>query len=133
MITDIQALVDGLSARWQRERSETQMTLGKMIKVLGDMPKDTEIKGLGDLDSYRGYYSDLAFEPIGSRASETASELRERCKEAMGQVFEGYKGGDYVMGALTPLWIANYGNTGIKLMGINPDGTIETAVDDTSE
>ena len=37
----------------------------------------------------------------------------------MGQVFEGYKGGDFMMGALTPLWVAAYGNCGNKLLAIN--------------
>jgi hypothetical protein len=42
-------------------------------------------------------------------------------------VFMGYKGGDFVMGALTPVWVANYGSCGQKLMAIRPDGTLETA------
>ena len=40
-----------------------------------------------------------------------------------------YKGGDFVMGALTPMWVAHYGCTGKKLMALNADGTIETADD----
>lgn len=42
---NIQALFDGLSAEWQRERAETQMTLGKLIEILESMPADTEIRG----------------------------------------------------------------------------------------
>jgi hypothetical protein len=127
MSIDLQALVDGMSAQWQRERAETQMTLGKMIEKLEAMPPEKEISGLGYLNSYRGYYSDLAFEPTDS--SETVKELLERCKAAMGQVYTGYKGGDYVMGALTPIWVADYGCCGDKLMAIRDDGTLETAHD----
>ena len=55
------------------------------------------------------------------------SELLTECKAAMGQVFEGYKGGNYVMGALTPIWVAYYGHVGQKLMALNADGAIDTA------
>lgn len=98
-----------------------------MIDFLKTLPGDTEIEGLGKLDSYRGYYSDLAFEPTEDKRK--VEELLEVCQAAMGQVFTGYKGGDFVMGALTPLWIAGYGCCGDKLMSINIDGTLETESD----
>ena len=124
----LQALMDGMSAKWQGERAETQMTLGKMIKALEAMPETMKIKGLGELDSYRGYYEDLAFEPLeGERSVE---EILVQCRAAMGQVFEGYKGGNFVMGALTPIWLAHYGDCGKKIIAICEDGTIETADDD---
>lgn len=44
------------------ERSETQMTLGGMISALEAMPDNTKVTGLDSPHSYRGYYSDLAFE-----------------------------------------------------------------------
>ena len=128
---DMQALIDGMSARWQKERAENQLTLGGMIEALEVMPKDTKIRGLGPLASYRGYYCDLSFGY--SAETETASALLERCKDAMGKIFEGYKGGDFVMGALTPLWLSDYGSCGDKIMGINADGTIQTAKDDTAD
>ena len=56
-----------------------------------------------------------------------AADLLTDCKAAMGQVFGGYKGGDYVMGALTPLWVASYGTTGDKLMALHAGGELETA------
>lgn len=125
---NLQALIDGLSAQWQRERAETQMTLGKLIAALETMPTDAQVANLRDPHSYRGYYSDLAFE----RSDDTrpASELLAVCKAAMGQVFEGYKGGDFVMGALTPVWVAHYGNCGDKLMDLHAGGGIETAADE---
>jgi hypothetical protein len=111
-----------------RERAATQMTLGAMIAALEKMPPETEIDGIGSAISYRGYYSDLAFQPQPEKIK--AGDLLAQCRAAMGQVFEGYKGGDFVMGALTPVWIADYGCCGRKIMAINPDGTIETADDD---
>lgn len=125
---DIQALLDGMSVRWQRERAETQMTLGKLIAVLENMPADSEVVNLAGAHSYRGYYTDLAFEH--EEGTRRAAELLAECKGAMGQVFEGYKGGDFVMGALTPVWVASYGYCGQKLMALNPDGTIEVADDE---
>lgn len=127
---DIQAYVDGMSAKWQRERSETQMTLGKLISALEAIPADTAIAGMDSPHSYRGYYSDLAFEPV--EGSVKASALLAQCQAAMGQVFEGYKGGDFVMGALTPVWVSEYGRLGKRLLALHDDGTIETA-DDTGE
>lgn len=123
----LQALVDGMSANWQRERAETQLTLGKLIKALEAMPEGTKVANLRNPDSYRGYYSDLYFERHDGERF--ASELLADCKSAMGQVFYGYKGGKYVMGALTPLWIATYGCCGQKLMAVHSGGEIETAED----
>jgi len=123
-ISPLQAMVDGMSAQWQRERAESQMTLGKFIELLAAMPADFLIDGLGEPDSYRGYYSDLAFGREPEKV--TAGALLAMCRAAMGQVYQGYKGGDYMMGANTPLWVAHYGSCGEKLMGINPDGSLIT-------
>jgi len=113
----IQALVSGLSAQWQKERSETQFTLGELIDYLKEIPQETRILGLGDLESYRGYYSDLAFEP--TTEDRTANDLLNECQSAMGEVFTGYKGGEFVMGRNTPLWVSSYGTCGPRLMGFS--------------
>jgi hypothetical protein len=87
------------------------------------------ISGLGRFTSYRGYYQDLAFIPTDEKV--TASTLLVQCQNAMGKVFEGYKGGDFVMGELTPLWLSDYGRaSGIKIMSIGDDGKIVTEQDD---
>ena len=125
---NIQALIDGMTAQWQRERAETQMTLGKLIAALEAMPEGAEVANLNSAHSYRGYYSDLAFElDDGTRP---AADLLTECKAAMGQVFSGYKGGDFVMGVLTPVWVAEYGCCGPKLMALHAGGEMETAEDD---
>ena len=120
----LQALVDGMSAQWQKDRAESQMTLGKLIAALEAMPADAAVPNLRNAHSYRGYYSDLAFE-LGDGNTTVAEILRE-CRESMGQVFEGYKGVEYVMGAKTPIFVAHYGCCGTRLMGISV-GAIETA------
>lgn len=116
-----QALIDGLSAQWQAERSQAQMTLGKLIDRLEELPPDRLIESLVNPHSYRGYYTDLSFELNDSSA--TAAELLASCRSCMGAVFEGYKGGDFQMGRNTPVWVANYGQCGKKIMSLNDDGT----------
>lgn len=114
----IQAVVDGLAKTWQEERSQTQMTLGQLIKVLETKDQDQGIVGMTKPHSYRGYYCDLAFEPTDDSVSvkDFLALLRGGC---MGRIFEGYKGGDYMMGENTPIWISEYSdNSGIKLMGL---------------
>lgn len=124
----LQALLDGMSAQWQRERSETQMTLGKLIAALEAMPAGATVVNLEAPHSYRGYYSDLAFEQ--GDGTRPAADLLADCRRAMGEVFQGYKGGDYVMGALTPVWVAHYGCCGPKIMAIEAGGGLQTAADD---
>jgi len=124
----MQNIVDGMNLRMQRERAEQQMTLGKMIATLEKMPQDTLIDGISNPHSYRGYYCDLAFSRTDKKTS--VADALAMCRGAMGQFFVGYKGGDFAMGALTPLWIAHYGSCGDKIVDILPDGTIETAEED---
>jgi len=125
---DIQALVDGINANKQSERATTQLTLGALIAALEMMPANAQVANLRRPNSYRGYYSDLYFERHdGTR---TATELLTECKGAMGQVFLGYKGGEFVMNALTPLWIASYGCCGLKLMVVHAGGELETSEDE---
>jgi hypothetical protein len=122
---NVQALIDGMGMQMQKERAETQLTLGKLIKALEAMPADAEVANLFNLHSFRGYYEDLAFEQ--DEGLRKVSGLLAECKNAMGQVFEGYKGGDYVMGELTPLWISEYGfSSDIRLMAVHAGGQIET-------
>jgi hypothetical protein len=125
-IHPLQAMLDGMSAKWQRDRAATQMTLGALMNRLKELPPDLLIDGLARPHSYRGYYSDLAFEPSGNRR--TTAETLAMCQECMGQVFQGYKGGDFMMGATTPVWIAEYGCSGAyRIMEIKDDGSIVAA------
>ena len=109
---DIQALVDSMSECSRRDRSQYHLTLGGLIKKLEAADPDLFVKCSdgqipGELSSYRGYYSDLAFEPTDEAT--TVGVLLSGCKKALDATFGGYKGGDFVMGADTPLWISPYG------------------------
>lgn len=125
----LQAFIDGMNAQRQRERSRTQMTLGQVIKRCQELKPGTCIHKLGTLDSYRGYYRDLAFDPITRRRP--VKDVLKECRDAMGRTFKGYKGGDYMMGEATPVWVASYGIAGERLLAINDDGSIETAVEES--
>lgn len=124
-MNNMQAAIDAMSEGWAKERSELQLTLGELIKFLETQPSDLLVEGLGELDSYRGYYRDLAFEPVATQRS--VENLLVECQSAMGKVFKGYKGGDYLMGENTPLWVANYGSCGTRLMGVDDNGDIQTS------
>lgn len=124
---DIQQIIRQSQQENFDRRSQTQMTLGKLIKRLKELPKDLLVEGLECPHSYRGYYSDFALERRSEKIK--AKKLLRICKESMGQVFEGYKGGDFIMYAHTPVWIADYGDCGVKLMEITDEGKVITQED----
>lgn len=125
----MQHQIDGLSQQWQKERAEDQMTLGKLIDELFVMDPTKEVHAIKEPHSYRGYYVDLAFE---TESGETMPAIKalEIAKSCMGEVFEGYKGGDYQMGRNTPVWSANYGCCGLKIMGFDESGNLILEDDD---
>lgn len=130
---DMQAMVDTLSKGWRAERALSQMTLGVLIKELTTLPKETKIVDLIEPHSYRGYYSDLSFEGFGDvvNVATLINKLKTKCLD---KTFGGYKGGDFVMDKDTPLWLANYGCCGLKIVGIKKSGKkyiFLTAKDDT--
>lgn len=118
---DIQRLFDAMSNVAHAERGRYQLTLEKLLQKLNDAPEDALVVfggdntgAPGDTNSYRGFYSDLSFEP--SEKPITVAEFKARCVMANGETFMGYKGGDYVMGDKTPLWVAPYGMCGNAIM-----------------
>jgi len=126
-------MINGMNEASARKRAETQLTLGQLIAQLEELPYDTRVHWLDSPHSYRGYYSDLAFERGGAECGTMAAgDLLELCKSCMGKVFQGYKGGGYPMHANTPLWLASYGCCGQKLMAVHPGGEIELDEDDYS-
>ncbi len=91
------------------------MTLIDLIQTLEQYPPDKVVPhGFGRPHSYRGYYDQLAFEPM---QNVTVGAMLADAKSALGQTFQGYKGGDYEMGEWTEVWLAHYGQCG---EGIGP-------------
>jgi hypothetical protein len=92
------------------------ITLGELIEQLSKCNKTAHVyfdfcglrpTGLG---SYRGYYDQLA---LGWKEEGlvTVGDLLAECQSAIGQTYEGYKGGEFKMSKSTPVWAANYGRS----------------------
>ena len=122
---NIQALMDALARAGELERSRYHVTLGALIEAIKGMPEDTPVvfddsdKGPTGPRSYRGFYSDLAFEDESGAV--TVGMLLHDCTGALGKTFEGYKGGDFTMHKDTPLWKADYGCCGRAIVDIRDD------------
>lgn len=120
---NIEHLVDGVAASAQRELAKTQMTLGELIAALEAIPPGAVVADLRGPHSYRGHYCDLALSHH-RKAWRYACDLLADCRSAMGKEFKGYKGGEFLMGPNTPVWVADYGSCGVKLMGVHQGGEL---------
>lgn len=97
------------------------MTLGQLTEKLRLLPPESYIQfDFGNLIpgqsySYRGDYQDISFcfEEMGSQhGKDRVGILLKECEEALdGCVYEGYKGGEFVMNSNTPVWISPYGES----------------------
>lgn len=95
-----------------------RLNLGELIDLLKRCPQKDLVKfdfgstTPGQCDSYRGYYEDLAlgFE-VDASDYPTVAELQETLTEAIGETFQGWKGGEYRMDRNSRLWVANCGQT----------------------
>lgn len=137
-----QMLDNAVQADRQKELTVSdQLLLGELIlklEAVKDKSKplfiDTGDRPMG-VDSYRGIYRELAIQTerkgryygdiketteygdiheriyIG-KENPTVSEWIEVLKEAIGKTFEGYKGGDFTMSKNTPVWLAEWGDSG---------------------
>jgi len=70
--------------------------------------------GFGQPRSWRGSYSELAFEPA---ENVTVASMLANAKKALGATFSGYKGGDYTMHEYTDCYIDRYGESGGDKIG----------------
>lgn len=120
---NIENMLEAMTAGMRSTRAQYHLTLGEAITRLQGLHPDhlvtfdyDENVSPGDVDSYRGYYEDLAIEPSASECR--ASELLSLLDDALGKTFTGYKGGDFVMKEDTPLWCAEYGDCGRAITGL---------------
>jgi hypothetical protein len=90
------------------------VNLGQLIAVLKADPDPDRVLPIGFANphSYRGIYADLAFEPA---KNVTVRSMFEAARSALGNTYEGYKGGDFTMNAYTEVWFSEYGTTGETL------------------
>lgn len=83
------------------------MNLGDLIARLEHEDPDAVLQdGFRNPHSYRGYYDQLAFEPA---PNVRVADLLAEARFALNRAFTGYKGGEFVMRANTPVNIALYG------------------------
>ncbi len=106
-----------------RER-QNQLNLDQLIHLLKSVDpvtSDNDYKELQfdfpeayptSIASYRGSYEELA---LGftkyQRFNTTLKELIHDLRQAVGRVYQGWKGGDFRMDSNTPLWVANCGHS----------------------
>jgi hypothetical protein len=102
-----------------RREYETPLTLGDLIDFLDDLG-EFQVINLEVQGCFRGYYDELALWPTGGWTMGWALARRLRA-EALGQIFTGYKGGEYLMTETTPVWIGQWDTTSGagRLTGLN--------------
>lgn len=76
------------------------------------------------VDSYRGYYEQLAIDPGSQEKLDKAGPTRcidmaQTLLEALNRTFYGYKGGEFSMFDETPVWVSEYGRaSGDMVVGV---------------
>ena len=128
---DLQTFIENSvkAARQNRLNESDQLTLGEMILKLEPIvekqsERDEEAKIQfdfeyffpTDINSWRGSYDELALNiknyEYGKKGPMTVSDFLKLLKDTVGKTFQGYKGGYFKMSKNTPVWVANYGNSG---------------------
>lgn len=91
------------------------MRLGQLIDALKMSPQENVLLVSGptslgptSVNSYRGYYEDLAI-AVEEGARPKVCDFVRVLEQAIGKTFQGYKGGDYTMDKGTLVWVSNYG------------------------
>jgi hypothetical protein len=87
-----------------------------LIAELKKNPRDDYLRIAGSpvgltpksVDSYRGYYEDLAINVEPEHYSMRVGEFVDLLESRIGTTMTGYKGGDYTIGPRTRVWISNY-------------------------
>jgi len=138
MVDLTKATFEGILHQMSEERKAkaSNMKLGDFIDALAAVADQTlplvlrNGDGVHRFMSYRGYYEDLWISPRADK--KTVAEVLAQARAALGEIFEGYKGGDYPMHKGSILWVAGYGNCGDMLTGVTLEPgrvVVETAPD----
>jgi len=93
------------------------MTLGKLIEWLQQQDPELVVKdGFSTPHSDRGSYDELAFTPESKAKIE---DMLRHAKSALGNTFEGWKGGWFTMDEHTSVYIGEYGECGEEITSIH--------------
>ena len=128
-----QSIFDGMMAQISVQRkakcsAQGQFTLGELVAKLEQFNREDKLQfsdgtNPDSMDSYRGYYEDLAIDR--SFDIITVGTFLDRAIDAVGNTFIGYKGGDFLMNKMTLVWVAEYGDTSNDgIVNIVQDGDI---------
>lgn len=134
---DLMSAISAMNRITRDTRSKYHLTLGKAIERLKEVNRDWEVRFGGDfmeadtpfpghVTSFRGFYEDLAI--VCTSDPCTVQDLLDRLEGALGGVFQGYKGGDFLMDERTPLWQAQYGDLGYAIVGMEENDGLVTLV-----
>lgn len=86
------------------------MRLNELIAQLEAAdPKLIVARGFSTPHSDRGFYENLAFKPA---ENVTVESMLTNARSALGKIFEGYKGGSYLMNGATEVFLGEYGDCG---------------------
>lgn len=115
-----------------------QMTLGQMIDACENLEVNNNDNRVVfdfcgqhpvDLDSWRGIYAELALNYGDGINDMTLEKFLKLLKDAVGETFTGYNGGDYIMTRDTPVWVANYGQSGnTAVVGITAPSSYQIVI-----
>lgn len=126
-MADAQHITDAFSQGMRFARSDYHLTFGQATAALATLSPtlpvrfDYQSTAPKSAMSYRGYYSDLAFDEVVA-GTITVGDFLKECMKALGETFTGYKGGEFLMDEQTPLWVAEYGNCGRAIIGVSHVG-----------
>lgn len=102
-----------------------QITLGELIlklEAVGDKNLPIIFDGKKfhpvSVGSWRGSYCELAIEYGLTGKILSVKKFLKILKNTVSKTFVGYKGGNFLMGRTTPVWVANYGES----QGFKEDG-----------
>lgn len=115
---DMQGIVNMMSNIARDTRKDYHVCLGDLLERLRSCDDPNALVPYGEPHSYRGYYADLALEPLPEPIK--VWELINQLSDVINTELTGYKGGEFLMGADTPVWISHYGNTGEALIDFDP-------------
>lgn len=109
------------------DRPTEPMNLGTLRDTLVLVPRDAPIcfdtfglRWSGSLHSWRGIYAEPAIGWTDGSARHLAAALIARIDSALaGEVFTGWKGGEYTYDRESPVWVDNAGEwTSTALVGV---------------
>lgn len=116
---DLQKMIDDINEK-NRIYEGKEYNLGNLIDDLEEYRGEIDHIEFDDgsiptdFESWRGVYNCLAL-GYKDEGNAFAGSIWRKAYNANGSIFVGYKGGDFEMDRDTPIYQANYGETGVHV------------------